>query len=323
MKDAIKFVTPAFKAGPSFAETDHYIIRNGRIIAFSYALAMSAPFPGVPDCCPRADLFRAAIDKAGDSVGFDLKADALHVRSNGLRVAVPCLTERPFEPVPQGDRADTPSGFLDALRAVQPFMGTDEARPHLKAVHLERGCYSTTNNVTAVQKWTGHDYYSLTIPDYAVNAMLKFKEAPTHIQHSDNDVTFHYDGDRWIKCLFYEGAWPMEQVMKLLGAHDEPFTEMPEGFAAALERLAPFADKENPKVYFRDGGMATSAHKSEGAHVEFAGLPEGLIFGLRPLSLIAPVAQLIRWHPDLRHDFQSTDKTFRGAVMGMTPSRLR
>lgn len=316
MRDSLKWIAPATRTGGIFEDgADHYVIGGGRITAQNTAIAMSAPFPIDLDACPHIDTFRAAVGAADETVSFEAGHSHLTVRSKGLTVAVPCLAERPWCPTPSGPTLEAPAGFLEALERVQPFVGVDNRRPFVCQALIAGGMVTATNGVSVVQLWTGWDTPPIHVPDYAIKELLKLKGKLLKLQLSPSQLTFHYEGERWLQVRLYDAAFPWEAAARILDAKHSTPEELPNDIGKAVERIAPFCDKEDQAIYFRNGGIGTKPHVGAGAFLEFPGLPDHLAWSLKPLKDTLNVAQKIAWNTsELKHHFFG-DK-LRGVTLG-------
>lgn len=317
MQDALKFVSTAVKSGPIMEpEHEHYVIRDGQVTAFNRALAMSAPFPVEWEATPKADMFRAAVDKAGDALAFEPQPGAVVVRSKRLKVAVPCLPDAPWLPVPDGTKLEAPGNLKARLEAAQPFVNSDlaDTRKMLSSVLIGGGFYTAAFNAGAIQIWDGHDLPSIHVPDYMIKEILRVKDKPTHIQIGHSSLTVHYDGGRWIRGLLYEQPFPWEQVMRILDTPHQTLEPFSEGLIEAHKEITPFLE-DSGAIYFRNAGLATTRYPDTGAHILVDGLPEGLCFTHRILGLALNVAHSIDWSDKGRaHAFYG--ESLRGRIMG-------
>lgn len=297
MIDALKFVQGAISNRSVISpELTHYRIANERIVAYNGHLALSSPIPLDITACPKADLFYKAIQACSTKTAISMTPNGrLSISSGTFRAYIPCLDDVFFDAQPQGTVVACPDKLVEGLEAIQPFIGEDASRPWAMGVLISTGMLCATNNVVFAQYWLGDTGLpTVCIPRFAVNELLRCKLKPISMQSDGSSVTFHFEGDRWLRTQLYDASWPFDRINSLF-PENPACLPTPAGLADAVETLAAFAENKGSPLYFRDGGVGTHAAEGEGAFCAVEGLPMGPIFNLRQMQLLAAVAKEIDW----------------------------
>lgn len=318
MINDLKFVKGAVARKDFVPELTHFKISEGRIYGYNGRMALSSPIDLDLEVYPKADKFVKAIESCNeDTTKMTVTAAGrLSIRSGKFKALVSCVEGDSF-PVfaPEGEMVDVPETFMAALNKLAPVIGDDASRPWSNGVLLRGDCAFATNNVALAQYWIGtHFPYELNIPGKTIRELLRIKLQITGVQIGSDSVTFHFEGDRWLRSQLKDNSWP--DMDRVLGGEHEP-KPIPEGFYEALESLKPFVDKSN-RIYFHSGGIGTLplGQDDEGAHVQVPGLPEEGSFNLVMLQSIQGLCETI--------DFDCYPKpcifygeNVRGAIVGM------
>lgn len=313
----LKFVQGAIRRNVIAPELEHYQIINGRVTGFNGHMALSAPVDLDLTAYPRADLFYKALEACQDSVSMDMTGNGrLAIRSGGFRAFIPCLESVSFDIKPAGDEFPSPPGLVDDMRMLLPFISEDASRPWSMGLLVADGCYTATNNVTLIQKWSGHGLPRFNFPRFAVAELVRNGVDPITIQSDGNSVSFHYGDGRWLRTQLYSDAWPYDKLNSVMSADDDaqPLTE---GFAEAVTKIAPFTEEKGSHIYFTGEGLATDREDGVGVRVALEGLPDGPVFSVHQLKLISGVAEKVDWllypNPCIFYG-----DNLRGCIMGMS-----
>lgn len=288
MLDAIKFTRGAIARKDFVAELTHFRIAEGRITGFNGTLALSSPIDLDLDVRPRAATFAKAVHACETTITMHMTpAGRLSIKSGKFKALVDCLPDdHAMTPVaPEGWELDLGPKFMDAIRSVAPFIGMDASRPWAMGVMLRGQSAFATNNVCFVEYWHGHNMpFSMNIPKDCVVELLRINQDPVKVVASQNTITFHFSDGRWMRSALYVDNWP-EQAFSLFDQHAFDYEPTPDGLFEAMQKIKPFLDKDT-RVWFRDGGIATSRHDEEGAHFEVEDLIEGPCFQYPALALL-------------------------------------
>lgn len=317
MLDELKFVQGAVGKKDMVPALTHYRIRNLGITSFNGTIALSSPFPMDIDCIPKALPMYKAIQSCNTEV-MTLKLTPkgrLSIKSGPFKAFVDCLpleTELP-EILPEGVKIDIDGErFLEALKAVEPFIGADASRPWSNGVLLSGCSMFATNNIALVEYWTGVEYNNpINIPIVAIKELLRIKEPPFQIQVAENSATFHYENNKWLRTSLLETKWP--DLRKILDVQSNA-TPINQTLFEGLSYLKPFCDDLN-RIYLLDGTLATSIIEGEGAHFDIDNFPYKGVYQLPMLELLATATHA---------DFTAYPKpvlffgeNIRGAIIGM------
>jgi DNA polymerase III sliding clamp (beta) subunit (PCNA family) len=317
MLSKLKFVQGAVSKKDFLPALTHFRIQDGTVRSFNGTLALCSPIPLDIDCVPKAESLVRAIQHCDETVTLSLTPTGkLSVRSGAFKALIDCVQEDTPHVVPEGERFDFDGeALLTAIKTVAPFIGDDASRPWSNGVLLLGQSAFATNNITLVEYWVGSAFpICCNVPRAAIKEMLRIGEPPIWAQATDNSITFHYSGERWIRSQLFETQWP--DLSKVLGAESN-LAPIDERLFAALVKLKPFADKLG-RVFLKDGVVSTHEQHTEGASFDIPDLQVEGIYQIEMLALLQGVAQQI--------DFGAYPKPcmfqgerLRGAIVGMRP----
>lgn len=315
MIDDLKFVKGAVAPKDIVPALSHFRILDGRIKAYNGAIAICSPIELGINCQPKAVDLIKAIETCKDTVHLSMTpAGRLTVKSGKFKAHINCVTEDFPDVEPQGEVYQLAGGFLPALKVLEPLIAEDASRPWARSV-LFRGQFAhATNNVVICQYWLGFTFpFDLGIPHAAVNELLRIGIEPTSIQMCENSATFHFPGDRWLRTQTNSTEWP--NIDRVLDKPEITPVDLPAGFFADLEDLRPHVDDLN-RCYFVGGSIGTHIDDGLGARIEMpAGFPDGMVFNLTQLRLLAKVATSF--------DFNQTPAMFFGENLRGAISQMR
>lgn len=287
MIDAIKFVRGAVAKKDFVPELTHFRIKDQRITGYNGIIALSSPIDLDLDIRPRADTFTKAVQTCETTISMHVTPTGrLSVKSGKFRALIECLPDdyTGIPVLPEGNEIDIGPDFMQAVRAVSPYMGFDASRPWSEGIMLKNQSAYATNNICFVEYWHGHNMpLPINIPKVAVNELLRIGQDPERVVCNQSTITFHYADGRWLRSALLGDNWP-EQAFNLFDGREFDYDTMPDGLFDALRELKAFMDKES-RVYFRHDGVATSASEEIGATVECE-VPEGPVFNYKMLSLL-------------------------------------
>lgn len=317
MLKELKFVQGAVAKKDFLPAMTHFAIEGGTVRAYNGTLALSSPIAFNVDCKPRADSLVRAIAHCTEELTTLalLPSGRLKVQSGSFKAFVDCIEGETPHVQPEGDIVKVNGEMLlQALKAVQPFIGTDASRPWSNGVLLRGQSAYATNNVCLVEFWIGELLpFKINLPAAAVKEVVRVNEPPEYLQLANNSITFRYTDGRWIRSQLYDSEWPdLERVLNIQGTP----VPVPENLFDGLEVIRPFADKLG-RVAFADGCVRT--HESnDGAEYALPGFTYEGIYQIDMLLLLKGVATSV--------DFTTYPKPcvfygdrLRGAIVGMKP----
>lgn len=312
----LKFVQGAVAKKDFVPAITHFAIREGTVRAYNGTIALCSPINCDLDCQPKAIPMVQAIGRCKEAISLHITpAGRLSIKSGKYRTLVDCVTEPQAIQYPEGE----PVYFhgrelLDALEAVEPFIGNDASRPWGTGVLIRGESVFATNNVCLVEYWVGKKFpHVVNLPRAAVQEMLRIGDSPTHCSVSENSITFFYDEHRWLKSQLYSTEWP-----DLAGVLDRNCNPVPvnEEIFTGLELIKPFANKMG-QVFLNPGLMHTHLDIEEGSSYELDWNGPPSVYSIEMLSLLAGVAKTADFteFPQPCHFFDG--KRMRGAIIGM------
>lgn len=314
MLKALKFVQGAVAKKDFVPALTHFQIKDGRIQGFNGNLSLSSPLDCDLDVTPKASPFIKAIETCKDTVAMSLtSAGRLSVKSGKFKAFVQCTEEVFPEVLPEGETIPLEKGLLKAIKGMSPYIAQDASRPWATGILLRGGSAFATNNILVAEQWLGYEFpVEINIPATTIKELLRIKEDPISMQVTDQSVTFHFEGDRWMRSSVSSLDWP--DLSGLLDKESTPIA-FPEGFFDALEDISSFVD-ELDRVFFQDGVITTDPIDGEGASMEVPGIIAGACFQVKQLLLLRDKATSI----DLSQypapcNFYGDG--FRGVIVGM------
>lgn len=312
---SLKFVQGSIAKKDFLPALTHFVIEKGLVRGYNGVIALCSPIAFDIDCKPKADELVNAITHCDETIVLSMTdAGRLRVVSGVYKVFVKCVTEETVHVLPEGERVEfAGSALLDALKAVEPFIGDDASRPWSNGVLLRGQSAFATNNVMLVEYWVGADFPSVVnVPHAAIKEMLRIDEAPTHAQLGTHSITFHYPGNRWIRSQLFATEWP--DMTRIL---DEPSNPQPldQRLFVGLEKLNKRADAMN-RVFIKDGVLSTVVDEGEGAQYHIPGLQCEGTYAIPMLRLLEGVADAIDFTTYPKPCLFFGDR-LRGAIIGM------
>lgn len=317
MLKALKFCAGSVAKKEIVAGLTHFAIENGRVRGFNGTLALSSPIPFDITCKPKAEKLIKAVANCADTVQLALtKAGRLSIKSGVFKAFVECDEGDTLHVEPEGEVVQFDGKALfDGIKQVATFIGEDASRMWAQGILVKDQSLFATNNVILVQYWIGVDFpHVINIPRAAVKEMLRIGEPPLFAQVAQNSITFHYEGERWLRTQQYSVEWP--DLSKIL---DKPATYLPfdDRLFNGLEVIKPFLDKSE-SVYTQEGFISTHLDDQEGATYDIVDHHWEGRFNHTMLMLLKGVVEQIDWStwpaPCL---FTGAKNRLRGAIIGM------
>jgi hypothetical protein len=293
----------------------HFKIQNGCVKGFNGVLSICAPIPLDLDCQPDASQLIKAIGNCKAQVEITTTpAGKLRLKSGSFKAYINCYNEPIPDVEPEGEL--TPcngEAMLHAMKTLVEFIGDDATRQWSNGIMFRDKIAMATNNVCLVQAWIGSVFpLPANVPAAAVRELIRINEIPKFIQQTENSMTFHYSGDRWLRTQLYNTEWPdVDAMFNIPDLNPQP---IPQGFWEGVDAISPFQDKLN-RIYFNNGVMCTSIEAEEGAHVQIDNVPNSL-FNINMLKLIRECAKKIDFSKYPAPGYFVGDR-IRGLIMGM------
>lgn len=320
MLKELKFVQGSVAKKELIPTLTHFIIEDGKVRGFNGTLALCSPIALNITCKPKAADMVAAINNCTDTVQLSLTgAGRLSIKSGKYKALINCVEGDTAHVNPEGDVVQlNGAALLEALKALEPFIGDDASRPFTNGVLLDAQSAFATNNVILAQYWIGVDFPVVNIPRSAVREMLRIDEPPTHAQYVPGaNITFHYTDGRWIRTQLLSTNWPLEVFNKTLSMENVQRPIPPELFDG-IKVLKGSVNKMG-QIHFKPGCISTDDNVEVAeATYEVEGLPEQGIYNWEMLSMLKGVAHtcdFTMWPKACL--FMGTN--LRGAIVGHRP----
>ena len=317
LSDSLRFVQGAVARKDFIPALTHFMIEDGTIRGFNGVLALCSPIDCDINCKPFAPALKKAIENCRETVKLKMTpAGRLSISSGKFNARIDCITGDTPHALPEGEHVVMDGeALIDALEALDPFIGDDASRPWSSSVLLAGKSAFATNNVTLAEYWMGFDVpRPIGLPAQTVREILRINDVPIDFQLTDTSITFHYEGNRWLRSqLFSVAEWP--DLTKVLDKESNPVEIDPEIFSG-LETLKPFVDKLGRVIFKGDGTITTHKDEAEGASYEVPGFNSTGIYSLEMLMLLEDRVEMIDWslYPKPCLFF---GQRLRGAIIGM------
>lgn len=316
MLDALRFTMGAVAKKDLVPSLTHFCIKDGTIRGYNGTISLCSPIDLDLETHPKALPFIKAIQTCKEEVSLSMtKGGRLAVKSGKFRAYIENVAGEDYpEFEPEGETVEVPRDFLNVVKTVAPFIAEDASRPWAMGILFREQSAYATNNIIIVEHWLGVPFpIEINVPRSAVKELLRINEVPETIQVTDKSITFHYEGQRWLRAPLYTTQWPdLDRVFGLQGAP----VELPDGFFSQLEEVLPFTD-ELDRVYFNNSTFETVYNEELGASVDCDSMFQKGCFNIKQLLLLKSIVKRI--------DFSMYPKpclfygnNLRGAVIGMT-----
>jgi DNA polymerase III sliding clamp (beta) subunit (PCNA family) len=312
---ALKFVQGAVAKKDWEPALTHFRINNGRVIGYNGTIALSSPIDLDITASPKAIPFVKAIERCSSdtTVVHMTPGGKISLRSGKFKANIDCSDDSELldSIQPEGEPGEFPN-VVKALKVLEPFISVDASRKWSNGILLRDYSAYATNNIIVVEYWLGEQMPDINIPDTAVRELIRIGEEPIGITMSENNITFHFSGDRWLRSSLLNTEWPpVSHILDLTGT----YKPIPPEFFPALDVLAPFVDDAG-RVYLREGSLTTSRNDGEGASIEVPGVEDNACFNYKMLKLLEGAVETI--------DFSLQPKPcpfrgerLRGVILGM------
>lgn len=315
--EALRFVKGAVAKKDLLPALTHFRIEEGTIRSFNGSLALSSPIALELTCTPKATPFTKAIPNCKDTVTMKMTPNGrLSISSGKFRAFIECVPEdvETGHTLPEGDEFTLDGeAFLNALKTVEPFIGDDASRPWSNGVLFKGQSAYATNNVSLVEYWVGSTFPIIcNLPKEAVKEILRIGEPPIKAQATENSLSLHFPGNKWLRTQLLDIAWP--DLEKVLDVESNP-TPINQELFDGLAVIKPFLD-EMGRVFFLDGGITTTITKDDGASFDIGDFNHEGVYRLEILSLLKDRANRIDWTLYPNPCIFYGDR-LRGALIGM------
>ena len=316
MLEQLRFVQGAVAKKDFLPALTHFVIEDGKVRGYNGTLALCSPIPFNVSCKPKADVLVKAIANCEETVTMSLTpAGRLSIKSGKFKAFVDCVDGDTPHVQPEGEHVAIDGvAMLEALKVVSPFIGDDASRPWSNGVLLLGQSAFATNNITLVEYWTGATFPKpLNIPRAAIKELLRINEPPVDVQMTENSISFHFSGERWLRTQLFATSWP--DLTRVLNRESAP-APLDERLFAAIATLKPFTDKMGRILFRGNGRLATHDDEAEGAGYDIDGFDHSGVYNIEMLGLLEGVAKTIDWSTYPSPCMFFGDR-LRGAIIGM------
>lgn len=126
----------------------------------------------------------------------------LVISKSRRRVTIETLDPESFAyQLPAGDPLQIPKGFVEALKAVSPFMSDDRTKAWANAIRIKGNKAYATNNITVAcssfANWSVD--VDITIPDWVIQYILSRDVELEYMSYTENSVSFNWKDNSWLR----------------------------------------------------------------------------------------------------------------------------
>ena len=314
MLDALKFVQGGVAKKDFVPSLTHFRIENGTIKGFNGSLGLSSPINIDLEISPKATPLIKAIQTCKETVSINVTPTGrLCIKSGKFKAFIDCTPELYPDVEPTGNIIEITKPLLPAIKKIAPFISEDASRPWARGILFSNQSAFATNNIVMIEYYLGYQFpVEINVPHAAIKELLRINEEPIKLQISEKSITFHFEGNRWLKSNMCQLRWP--NVASILDKPSNQTPVHPELFNI-LEDLKPFTD-ESDRIYLSNNKISTTSLSEQGASFEIDANIETCCFNRNQLSLLENVAEKIDFslapQPCL-----FTGDSLRGALVGI------
>lgn len=230
------------------AEGDYLYASNGNV-------SMRIPYNGAPFSVVGAD-----IDKATsilDDYELAVNDASVVIKRGRSRITIAQCEERATRCDDSGEHFALPPDFTDVLRAVAPFISTDQTKRWACAVQLRNGYAYATNNVCLVRAncATG---VNVSLPDHLVKILLT-RQQPVCMAVSQSNIAFIWDDRVIVSTTANSLAFP-DGAVKMIDSAPLANVEITDEWRAAFELAATLASDE---LFIENDGIRVNRNSSK------------------------------------------------------------
>lgn len=291
MLDSLRFVQGAVAKKDFVPALTHFRIHGGTIRGFNGMLGLCCPIDLDLDCSPKALQFVKAVQTCKDTIQLHMTpAGRLSVKSGKFKALVDCIQDSFPEVSPEGQELQLDGGLLKVLKLLAPFIADDASRPWARGILLRGQSAFATNNIVLIERWLGYTFpVEINIPKSAVTELIRIGEEPESLQVTENSVTFHFAGKRWLRTQTYSTQWP--DLSRILDRPAAP-QPIPDGLWDAAVDLLPFVD-ELGRLFLAPGQVTTGHGDGAGAAIDVPGIQAEGCFNAQQVILLKGVAKTL------------------------------
>ena len=314
MLNALKFVQGSVAAKDFVPELMHFKIENGTIRGYNGMLGLCCPIALDLNVSPKAVPFIKAIQTCKDTVQLHVTpAGKLAVKSGKFKAFIDCIeAEFPDRP-PEGVATALSGSLLGVLKTLAPFIAEDASRPWARGILFKGQSAFATNNICVVEHWLDQVFpVEINIPRAAVLELIRIGIEPISIQTTEQSVTFHYPGDKWLRTQTYSKEWP--DLSRILDVGYNPIP-VPAGLFEAVTDLSPFVD-DLGRIFLKPGLISTGQTEGVGAAVDLPEVSSEGCYHFKQILLLEKIAKAIDLTSYPAPCLFVGDKV-RGAIVGM------
>lgn len=217
--------------------------------------------------------FMAVINAVGPDAELSIKENSVFVFKDDFKAKVPRIKD-PF-PMKQvdGEEYKLPSGFVESLRLLRPFMSVETYRPFTSTINI-KGEKATASNASSAARKILPGVPDLILPIYGVDFLLNYEYEPESIFLSDEMAYFTFEDDSWAGVQLTHASWP--DITPFDTYRFKDLEELPPGFHEKLESLMPIFKIAGDRRLYMTPDKINTAEGDYYAEQKSKGLYSGL-----------------------------------------------
>lgn len=224
----------------------HICVRDGMMFATDSRMTAAAEvdFEG-SFMAPANEFYKAVVILGEEGLKITVKdISKLVVSKSRRRVTINTLDPQEFDyNLPEGEPLRVPYGFVESLKAVQPFMSGDRTKAWANAVRIKNNHAYATNNITVAKssfkQWNKD--VDLTIPDWVVNYILARDVELEYMSFTPTSVSFNWVDNSWVRSARLAQEMP-DVVIDLVDKIEVPEFELSDDWKESFDTVTLMSD---------------------------------------------------------------------------------
>jgi hypothetical protein len=311
--EALRFLSLVTKDIGSANET-HVILANGQAQAFNGVIAASHPIQEQLFACPHNTTLINALSKCSANYSItQFDHSKLQIKSDKFKAFVPCLDVTLLQnTIPDQPIAEINDTFKIAIDSVGTLVNENAQNVVTASILMNGQSVIATDRTVMFEYWHGINLpNNIALPKAIIAPLTKTTKKLSKFGFSLSSATFYFEDESWIKTQLYAEKWP--DVSSILDKPSNPLP-IPKELWTAIEAVAPFS--ADGLLSTRDGCLFSGPTDNAGASFECSGLPNGLTFSVKQMTLIKPWATAIDFFS--QGVIMAFGNRIRGVIAGRT-----
>jgi len=286
-------------------------VYSGRVQAGNGKVCIDHPCELTAEFTVRIEDFIRAVDSFSQEPSLVIEKSHMELKSGSLKIKLPLV---PCADYPRQDPPKDPKPasfkFLDVLKELEPYIGSDASRDWCCGILFREGIAWATNNATLVKALVPDCPFSFILPSYLVDEILRIGMEPVKWHVDDSKLTLFYENGAWIQGVLLYGEWPPVEKVSLEAPDYITVTDEMRKGTASVAAFCP--DSKFPIIVLSETGVATS-DGDQGANFSCTGLRPGNFRA----DLLLPVLQTSDKIGFIENRIAFSNSVVQGALIGV------